>query len=212
MLSPRTKVVGLVFVSAGIALCGAWALWTHTRVNRAVDLPISMARGHIRSSEFRVNVNTPYTIAIEVESGIQNDTVLCLLDISTDKECDDRQSVVKASWVLTSDGRVVANGSSDDFVSGGLSGGEIIRYIGRFQCQSRRPYVLDVDFISDGTSLALGKPRLKVDVSLEVYEARLVLRAILYLTVVVLILIGAILLAVSFAKNRRIRNVALPGG
>jgi hypothetical protein len=73
------------------------------------------------------------------------------------QECPDRLSVVKASWTLTSDGRTVAGGSNDDERSGAWDNDSISRLLGTFHSANGRRYVLDVDVLEDGSSLALGK-------------------------------------------------------
>lgn len=83
----------------------------------------------------------------------------------------------------------------------------ISRDLGYFQSQTGRRYVLDVDVLEDGTSLTPGNPRLKVEVHPEVYEGHMVLSAILFLAMGLLLAFGAILLVVSFIKNRRGRSL-----
>src|SRR5216684_5998893 len=209
----RTKLVGLTLVFAGIGVYGTWVLWLTTRTERPVNIPISMAIGHVHTREFKLNMNAPYTIAVEVQKEkISFDTLNCLLGMSMAststalQECPDRPSVVKASWVLTSDGHTVARGSSDDYRSGAWMNDSISRELGHFQSQRGRRYVLDVDVLADGSSLTPGNPRLKVEVHPEVYEGNMVLSAILFLAMGVLVLVGAILLVVSFIKNRRGRS------
>jgi hypothetical protein len=103
MPSSRTKTVGLACVGMGIAVYGIWALWLSSRTNHPVDVPISMVPGHVRTREFKTNLNAPFTIDIEVQKTIPFDTLNCLLGISMGtmttalQECPDRPSVVKAS-------------------------------------------------------------------------------------------------------------------
>jgi len=135
--------VGLIFLFVGIGVYGMWALWLGTRTERPVDIPISMAIGHVRTRELKVNMNAPYIIEVEVQKEkIPFETLNCLLGMtmaptSTDLlECPDRPSVMKASWVLMSNGEIVARGSSDDYRGGGWMNDSISRELGRFQSQS----------------------------------------------------------------------------
>jgi len=66
--------------------------------------------------------------------------------------------------------------------------------------------VLDVDVLAYGSSLNIGQPRLKVGVNPDAYEGNLVWSAILAFGMGVLVLVGAILLVVSFIKKRRGRS------
>jgi hypothetical protein len=54
----------------------------------------------------------------------------------------------KASWVLTSDGKTVAPGSSDDYRSGASGNDSISRELGHFQSQAGRRYVLVVEVLA----------------------------------------------------------------
>jgi hypothetical protein len=168
MPTPRTKLAGFILIAVGIALYGVWAAWLLTRTERPVEMPVSMAIGHVRTHDFKVNVNASYEIEIEVQKAIPFETLSCLLGTtmgrtSTDlEECPDRPSVVKASWTLTGDGQTIAHGSSDDYRSGAWMNGSIARELGNFQGQSGRRYVLDVNVLADGSSLMRGNPRLEV--------------------------------------------------
>jgi hypothetical protein len=198
----RTKLVGFTFVALGIALYGSWVMWLATRTERPVDVPISMAIGHVRTPEFKVNLDAVYTIDIEVRKTIPFDTLNCLLGTAMGRtstalqECPDKPSVVKASWMLTSDGHIVDRGSSDDYRSGAWMNDSISRELGHFRTQNGHRYVLDVDVLTDGSALAPGSPRLKVEVSSAVVEGNAVGSAILFLVMGVLVLVGVILLII----------------
>ena len=163
MTLPRTKLVGVICVAVGLTLYGTWVGCLSTRTERPVDVPISMAIGHVRTPEFKINLNAPFTINVEVQKTIPFETLNCLLGTtmgrtSTDlQECPDKSSVVKASWVLTSNGQTVAQGSSDDYRSGAWMNDAISRELGHFQSQSGRIYVLDVNVLADGSALTPGK-------------------------------------------------------
>jgi hypothetical protein len=79
----------------------------------------------------------------------------------------------------------------------------ISRELGHFQSQSGRKYVLDVNVLADGTALAPGNPRLKVEVHPEVYEGNAVWSILLFLAMGILVLIGVVLLVISFIKARK---------
>ena len=81
----------------------------------------------------------------------------------------------------------------------------ISRELGHFQSQSGRRYVLDVDVLEDGSSLAPGSPRLKVEVHPEIYEGNMVWGTILFLAMGVLVIVGVILVIASSSKHHRER-------
>jgi hypothetical protein len=212
--SSRIKLVGIGFICVGIASYGSGILWFATRADRPVNVPISMAVGHVRTPGFKVNRNAIYTIKIEVKKNIPFDTLNCLLGTAASstelQECRDRPSVVKASWVLSSDGQTVAHGSTDDYRDGDWRNDSISRFLGAFRSQNGRPYVLDLDVLADGSALGAGQPHLKVEVSSAVYETEIVEDAILSFSTMVAVLIGVILLLISFFRNRRTRNTTAP--
>jgi len=214
--SSKIKLVGIVFISAGIAFYAARILWLSTRANRPVNIPISMAVGHVRTPVFKVNRNAIYAIDIEVQKAIPFETLNCLLgtamgsNSTTLQECPDRPSVVKVSWVLSSEEQNVARGSTDDFRSGAWGNESISRSLGTFRSRSGRPYVLDVDVLADGSALGAGNPHLKIEVSSAVSEDEIVGSAILLLAMIVVVLIGVVLLSVSFFRTRRARNITTP--
>jgi hypothetical protein len=209
----RTKLAGVALVASGVVLFGIWAIWLATRTDRPVDVPISMAVGHVRTREFKVNLNAVYIIEIEVQKKIPFDTLNCLLGLGMSstsselQECPDRPSVVKASWTLTRDGRTVASGSSDDDRGGDWGNDSISRILGSFHSEDGRRYVLDVNVLADGSSLAVGNPRLKVRVHPMFYEDVMVGGATISLIAFALVLTGGILLVISFVKNRRTRKI-----
>jgi hypothetical protein len=215
MPSSRTKTAGVAFASVGVAVFSIWTLWLSTRTNHPVDVPISMSTGHVRTSEFKTNLSALYTIEIQVEKKIPFETLNCLLGTAMPSptssalgECPDRPSVLKASWKLTSNGQIVASGSSDDERLGSWSNDSISRILGTFRSQSGQRYVLDVAVLADGSALALGNPRLKVEVHPMFYEDVMVGGAILFFLSFALVVIGAILLVISFIKNRGARKVS----
>ena len=213
----RTKIAGFAFIGVGVVLFGVWYSWIATRTSRPVNVPISLVPGPLHASEFKVNLDALYTIDIEVEKKIPFDTLNCLLGTAMPSptssalgECPDRPSVVVATWALTSEGQTVARGSSDESRSGAWGNDSISREIGHLKSQSGRPYRLDVDFLKDGSALAPGNPRLKVEVHPMFYEDTMVGGAVMNLLSVVLIAIGVVLLVVSLFKSRRARNSTAP--
>jgi hypothetical protein len=209
MAPTPTWRVGTAFLSVGIVLYLTWALWIVTRTERPVNMPISMAVGHFRTPEFKLNLNAPYRIEIEVQKTIPFDTLNCLLGMarsSTElEECRNRPSVVNASWILTSGGRTVASGSSNDYRSGFWMNDSIARELGDFQSESGRKYVLEVDVLADGSALASGNPRLKVEVYPGYYETTMYQDLFVLLATGALALVGVVLLAISLIRNRRAR-------
>jgi hypothetical protein len=164
-----------------------------------------MAVGHLRTPEFKLNLNAPYSIEIEVQKTIPFDTLNCLLGMAFTsrelEECRDRASVVNASWILTSGGKTVASGSSKDNRSGSWMNDSIARELGHFQSESGRRYVLEVNVLSDGSALASGNPQLKVEVYPGYYETTMYQSLFVLLATAAIALVGVVLLAISLINT-----------
>ncbi|MCU1308587.1 MAG: hypothetical protein JWN45_3282, partial [Acidobacteriaceae bacterium] len=162
---PRISRIGLLFLFLGALLFAGWVLWVKTRITRPVDMPVSMSPGHFRSREFNINLEAVYLIEIAADKNkIPADTLRCLLGYKIlDSDCAETPSVVKASWVLSSGGHVMAHGTTDDPGGGAVTNNEIARAIGAFDGEEGCRYVLDVDILGDGSKLAPGNPRLRVE-------------------------------------------------
>jgi hypothetical protein len=200
---PMLAKLGVGFILTGIAAVCGWALWSETRTWVPVDTPISLTVGHIRTPEFKINQNALYEIAIDAERNIPYQTLNCLLGVEDiyPERCKDTPSVIRASWVLTSNGAAVAHGSSDEFKGGGWSV-TVERDIGSFRLSEGKRYVLDVDILNDGTLLQATHPRLKVGVHPEYYEGNMVSSLFVTAFACLLGLIGTVLLLIGLLRKR----------
>jgi len=79
----------------------------------------------------------------------------------------------------------------------------IARLIGSFMGEKGRQYTLDVNVLADGSPLAVSNPRLIVGVHPSVYENNALVGVRNVLIAVVFVLAGAIVLIVSFLRERR---------
>jgi hypothetical protein len=123
-------------------------------------MPISLARGHIKSNEFEINLQGGYTIYIEVERKFDYEGVPCLLGFEL-PECRNNRGVVKSTWSVWNEQEEIASGNSEG--RGGRSGDvTMARDLGWFAAGKSRHYVLNLDFLEDGSRLNAGHPRLKV--------------------------------------------------
>jgi len=196
---------GVVMIAAGLALFGGWVLWSETRSWRPVDMAISLSKGHIRTPEFKTNLGTLYTIQIEVTKNQPFDAISCLLGIrgTTSEGCMNTPSVIHVSWILRSQGVVIARGSAAEENGGIWMNDAIARLIGSFVSEKGRRYTLDVDVLADGTPLAVGNPRLIVGVHPSAYEGNALMGVRSMLIAVVFVLVGAIVLIASLLMERR---------
>jgi hypothetical protein len=196
----RGIVLGTLFIVAGVSIFGFRVRWAETRLWTPADMPISMAKGRIRTHAFTVNYSSYYLIEIEAQKTVPFETLNCLLGVDANNNCSATPSVVNASWVLTSKGTVVAEGSTSGVGGGGWRKDYIERIVGSFIGERGREYVLMVDVLSDGSALSITHPRLRVTVSPAAYETEAVEDGLVFGTAFVLVIIGTVVL---ISKCRR---------
>jgi biopolymer transport protein ExbD len=202
MRVPLTSRISLVFILIGVALYAGHRYWVATRTWVPLDMPISLSRGHIRTGEFEINLEGSFWVYVEVERKFDFDGVPCLLGYGFDNCEETPHGVLKVSWTLSEQGRVVAKGTSDsteDMLGGSVTMG---RGLGRFWAGRGEHYVLEVEVLEDGSRLNPGHPRLKIeqtgyDWSYQAEEESIYALALFFAAV------GAALLASSLVARSR---------
>ncbi len=128
---PLTARIGLPLILIPLASLGAWASWYFTRSWEPLDIPISLARGHIRA-EFTTNVESHYSIELNIDFDQRWGASACS---SGPEHWETGVSLVKIAWYLSSGDR------------GGFNA-------------DRGHYVLDLDILEDASGLNRYGPRL----------------------------------------------------
>jgi len=152
--------VGLILIAA--ATYGGWEWWMATRTWVPLDMPVSLAQGHIRSPEFKLNLDAGFWIFVEVETKVDDEGVSCLTGYTSDYCHKNGIRELHASWTLSDRGRVVARGSTDS--DQGARGGMLskARGLGNFSVPAGNHFVLDVEFPEDNSHFNGGHPRLAI--------------------------------------------------
>ncbi len=79
-------------------------------------------------------------------------------------DCSTEPHALRASWTLSDQNGVIAQGDSDKYRRiSGLGWGDVSRGIGMFSVGSGKHYLLDVQILEDGSRLNSGTPRLRVE-------------------------------------------------
>ena len=197
--------LGIALITAGIALTAGRIAWSQSRTYVPVDMPVSLSVGHVRTSDFKLNLRKLYLIEIEARKALPFDALNCMLGIKgviSDK-CENVPSVLEASWSLSNAGAVVVSGSSTNNRGGDWTNHTIARQLGSFVAEPGRLYRLDVDVSTDGSSLNQTNPHLKIAVHPQYYEESALWDIPFFLASVVLVVLGATILW----KGRRRRPI-----
>lgn len=194
----------------GIALPVGWTLWAASRIWVPLDIPVSLSRGHIRSEEFKINVESWYWVGVEVERGFDFNGAPCLLGYSG-YICTGTPSVLKATWSVSSGGKVVAQGTSNVMDWMMFEDSKFLdRGIGAFNAKKGQHYVLDVDILEDGSRLNAGHPHLGLYEFGGLHrEYNSFGKEVLPILTVLLIGAGAIVIVRSKRKKQDYRRVSL---
>jgi hypothetical protein len=163
----------IIYAVAGIPLLGAYWPWEYTRVTHPVNIPVSLAVGHVRTPVFKV-VKDRYIILIVTKKRLPFGEMCCKVGISTDpreKDVCNADPLIEAKWTVWNDQHIVAKGESKGFEGGFFSNTDMGRYLGDFYGEAGKKYFLDVEFTKDGTALAVTDPHLNVEISNASYMA-----------------------------------------
>jgi hypothetical protein len=174
----------MAMVVGSVTLLGCRTLWYRTRTWCLVDdVPISLSQGsHYSTGELPVNLNARYGIEIYADNKIDPEKLQCMLvGPSFPSHHCDTPVLLRARWMLSSEGKTLQATSDDTvgFGGGGPGPKGANRLIGDFHGQKGQRYKLDVYVLSDTSSLNVTNPRLYVGVEDPSVEFNLVLNGLL---------------------------------
>jgi len=149
---PLTARIGLAFVLMPLAVLGVCAGWYFTRSWEPVNMPISLARGHIRTG-FDINVESTYAIELD----FSQDRVPQRHPCSNDSMDCDSVSLAGAPWSVSTGGKLFASGRGQPALEDLWQS----RSIGAFQC-GKGHYFLDIDPLADQSRLNFYEPHLVI--------------------------------------------------
>jgi biopolymer transport protein ExbD len=195
--------IGIAILLAGVALYAGSRYWMATRKLIALDVPISLSRGHIRTEEFDINLDSGYYVEIEVEKTPSLGNLDCLM-----WGCYETPAILRAQWTLSNAGQVELSGSSDATNGGSGNLGTVGRKVGYFRCSGGR-YRLDLDVLSDTSVLNTGNPRLKVEADGEGYNYLGRLYDELPIVPGMLVVVGGTLLLLSRTEKNAEQSTAI---
>jgi hypothetical protein len=201
-LQVKTKA-GLALIALGVSILGTWHWWSGTRNLGPVNVPVPSDAGQSVTSEFKLNFDGLYLIEIEAEQTIPLDVLHCLMGVEADPvQCKSTLSVINATWVLSSQGREIGQGSSRERHSAPVLADGVARVIGEFQGKAGTSYKLQTTFATGVGDLRAAHPRLRVKVADIAHVDLQTSQALVYATAMMCGLFGLILLGVAYFLRR----------
>jgi biopolymer transport protein ExbD len=185
--------LGLGLLLAGLASIVGVHLWHATRTFIPLDIPVSLSRGSIQTGEFLINLEALYSVTIEFEPSAGAGQIDC-------EQRDTFGDPLQTRWTVKRNG--VPNPQLGAANTHGC-------YLGGFGAESGR-YELNVEVLSDSSSLNALKPRLHIEAYWRDYEDAEEVVEYLSLFGAVLALVGGSLLRLSsFSKRKASPSVVL---
>jgi biopolymer transport protein ExbD len=153
MPTPARVWVSGFLICAGVVLFPAYHHWFATRTWAPVDIPISLAPGHVKTGDFHINLHTVFHFEIDLKG---------YDDYRQYPDCQDYK-VIQTRWWLSRNRRVVT--TWEDFWNNhwaGVPHGPVSgSYLGAFESSAGR-YDLDVEFAPGASCLQRFHPRLRI--------------------------------------------------
>jgi hypothetical protein len=164
-LSPK-QVIGRILISVGVIVPVAFFLWYfHVRWS-LVDKSVPLVLGHIEV-EFTPHFEGHYVSGIRVQRKLPFEILQCLLgekNYIPASQCNNIPLVLQFKWHLSTDGRVVQEGTSEKQLLGAYANDFIEMEFLYFEATRGQHYSLELEFTKDGSELAVTNPRLEVAV------------------------------------------------
>lgn len=137
---PSPALSGVLLLLAGLAACAIVPYWMATRTFLAVDRPVTLGAGHLRTGPFPINLRESYAVSVSTGSQAPYDAS-CL-----------NYLILKTRWILYK-GRQVAARSEERVIAGG----DLENF-----AATPGTYDLDVEVLEDASCLNSAHPRLRI--------------------------------------------------
>jgi hypothetical protein len=138
--------LGIALVVGGLGLSAYSRYWLAAHTNASLDIPVSLARGHIRTGQFSINDDNPHSI--DVLFGV-NGAAYC--DIVSGHEA------IRTIWSTSRNGKSIPTRPGAIFPTSGCNLGFLTDGPGRYE--------LDIEIVSDTASFDTVQPRLYIDLA-----------------------------------------------
>jgi hypothetical protein len=164
----RFLLLGLFVIgSEWLGGCATSAVFQHPWPKSEIDMPVSLAPGVVKTTEFRV-INDLYYIMLQADGVLPHEEMMCGMGLFNGPSqrqyyhCNDDDPSLRADWKVLDEDRAVKHGSSPLDGYGKWSKTIKIKVLGDFVGEAGKKYVVEVEFTKDGTALNAANPHLIV--------------------------------------------------
>jgi len=147
MRLPGTARVGIFALFAGISVVGVGFYWANTRTLVPVDIPVTLASGHIQTGDFKINVKAYFSIQVR-------------LPYDAGPGCGEASSL-RTRRLSSIGGQLIAVPGWEEPTESGVTRGT---YLGSFWSKPGL-YNLDIEVFSSTQSLDHCRPRIQIEAS-----------------------------------------------
>jgi hypothetical protein len=115
------RPIGLALILIGIAWIGGWFWWKETRVWLPLEVPVSLALGHVTTAEFEINVESTYAFGVVLDQYPPWEVQYWLgLYRGSDKPM-----LLDARWTIRQKDRTVGSGGGESWHNWFLQGAQL---------------------------------------------------------------------------------------
>lgn len=158
--------IGSVLALCGLGCAVASFAWYRTRTWYLLEMPIQLTIGHIRTAEFKTNVEENFEIQLAVDRDVPRSLTEGLLGIGDLATGDVKDGGgFKLAWSVRGDDRIVKQGISGG-IREGFWGASVGRRLGYFHATKGTKYNLDLDVLENAKELSPYHPRIVVTIDL----------------------------------------------
>ena len=131
-----------------------------------VDVSVSLAVGTVRTPEFSV-ASHGYWIMIQVEKPLPFEQMECMMGVTISpleklKYCSNNDPLLQADWTVWDGDNIVDKRTIPNRCACKFENKHIYKFLGSFQGEAGKKYVVEVKFTKDGTPLNVANPHLIV--------------------------------------------------
>src|SRR5215475_8590571 len=154
--------IGIGLILIGVTIFGGWRWWMSTRTWVPLEIPISLAKGHVRSPEFKINVDGGFWVWVEVEAQAEDAALWCWIGYESEYCQKNNVHEMRASWTLSESGRILAQGDANRYRGVFYPFPYRARGIGSFEARAGGHYVVNVDIPEDFSRFDALHPKLAI--------------------------------------------------